>query len=111
MAIRSARLVPLVGSAHLPWAGDGESVARALRSILSPAEPTSVTAEPAHAMLSAREREVLSLVASGLTDSEIAEQLVLSQHTVKRHVANIRHKLGRGSRTAAVVEATRLGLL
>ena len=62
-------------------------------------------------LLSRREREVLALVATGLSDPEIAEQLVLSQHTVHRHVANIRTKLGRGSRTAAVAEAARLGLL
>lgn len=62
-------------------------------------------------LLSGREREVLALVASGLSDREIAEQLVVSQHTVHRHVANIRHKLGRGSRAAAVAEAGRLGLL
>ena len=42
---------------------------------------------------------------------EIAGQLVLSPHTVHRHVANIRRKLGRTSRTAAVAEAARLGLL
>ena len=42
---------------------------------------------------------------------KIAEQLVLSPHTVHRHVANIRRKLGRTSRTAAVAEAARLGLL
>ena len=46
-----------------------------------------------------------------LSDTEIAEQLVLSRHTVHRHVANIRHKLGRGTRAAAVAEAARLGLL
>jgi pimeloyl-ACP methyl ester carboxylesterase/DNA-binding CsgD family transcriptional regulator len=109
--IRGARLIPLDGSAHLPWAGDGGSVARALRSFLAPTEAIRVDGEPADALLSAREREVLSLVANGLTDGEIAEQLVLSQHTVKRHVANIRHKLGQGSRTAAVAEASRLGLL
>jgi DNA-binding NarL/FixJ family response regulator len=51
------------------------------------------------------------LVASGRCDGEIAEQLVLSPHTVHRHVANIRNKLGRTSRTAAVAEAARLGLL
>lgn len=67
--------------------------------------------QPADVLLSARERKVLALVANGLSDREIAEQLVLSQHTVHRHVANIRHKLGRGSRTAAVAEASRLGLL
>ncbi len=62
-------------------------------------------------LLSGREREVLVLVASGLSDREIAEQLVLSQHTVHRHVANIRRKLGRGSRAAAVAEAARLRLI
>jgi DNA-binding NarL/FixJ family response regulator len=67
--------------------------------------------EPAAVLLSRREREVLKLVAHGLNDREIAEQLILSPHTVHRHVANIRHKLGRGSRTAAVAEAARLGLL
>ena len=62
-------------------------------------------------MFSAGVTEVLSLVANGLSDREIATQLVVSPHTVHRHVANIRHKLGRGSRTAAVAEAARLGLL
>ena len=54
---------------------------------------------------------MLALVAQGLTDQEIAQQLVVSQHTVHRHVANIRTKLGRTNRTAAVAEAARLGLL
>ena len=54
---------------------------------------------------------MLGLVAQGLSDKEIAEQLVLSRHTVHRHVANIRRKLGRGTRAAAVAEAARLGLL
>jgi ATP/maltotriose-dependent transcriptional regulator MalT len=61
--------------------------------------------------LTPREREVLTLVAQGLSDAEIAERLVVSPHTVHRHVANIRRKLGRTSRTAAVAEAARLGLL
>ena len=58
-----------------------------------------------------RERQVLELVARGLTDQEIAEQLVISRHTVHRHVANVRRKLGSTSRSAAVAEAARLGLL
>jgi ATP/maltotriose-dependent transcriptional regulator MalT len=62
-------------------------------------------------LLASREREVPALVAQGLSDREIAEQLVVSPHTVHRHVANLRKKLGRGSRTAAVAEAARLGLL
>jgi DNA-binding CsgD family transcriptional regulator len=109
--IPGATLIPLDGSAHFPWVGDGASVARALRSVLAPTAPGPVGAEPATVLLSGREREVLALVAAGLSDREIAEQLVLSYHTVHRHVANIRRKLGRGSRTAAVAEAARLGLL
>ncbi|MBV9193124.1 MAG: helix-turn-helix transcriptional regulator, partial [Solirubrobacterales bacterium] len=96
---------------HLPWFEDAQSVIRALRSVLAPKPPARVAGEPAAALLSGREREVLALVASGLSDREIAEQLIVSEHTVHRHVANIRHKLGRGSRTAAVAEAARLGLI
>jgi pimeloyl-ACP methyl ester carboxylesterase/DNA-binding CsgD family transcriptional regulator len=110
-AIPGATLIPLDGSAHFPWAGDTASVVRALRSALAPEVPARVGGEPAAVLLSGREREVLALVASGLSDQEIAGQLVLSPHTVHRHVANIRRKLGRGSRTAAVAEAARLGLL
>jgi pimeloyl-ACP methyl ester carboxylesterase/DNA-binding CsgD family transcriptional regulator len=109
--IPKATLIPLTGTAHFPWAGDTQSVARAFRSVLVPQAPARVAGEPAAVLLSGREREVLALVAKGLSDQEIAAHLVLSQHTVHRHVANIRSKLGRGSRTAAVAEAARLGLL
>jgi ATP/maltotriose-dependent transcriptional regulator MalT len=61
--------------------------------------------------LTARELEVLRLVAQGLSDAEIAERLVLSQHTVHRHVANVRAKLRLPSRAAAVAYAARAGLL
>jgi pimeloyl-ACP methyl ester carboxylesterase/DNA-binding CsgD family transcriptional regulator len=108
--IPTARLLPLAGTAHFPWAGDSGAVVRALRSVLAPDPAPPAEATPA-VLLSAREHEVLELIASGLSDNEIAEQLVVSRHTVHRHVANIRHKLGRTSRTAAVAEAARLGLL
>lgn len=110
-AIPGATLIPLDGSAHFPWAGDWRSVARALRSALAGNPPRSAVGDGPAVRLSEREREVLGLVASGLNDQEIAAQLVLSEHTVHRHVANIRHKLGRSSRTAAVAEAARLGLI
>jgi pimeloyl-ACP methyl ester carboxylesterase/DNA-binding CsgD family transcriptional regulator len=107
-AITGAAFVPLQGSSHFPWHGDVESVIRACRHALAsqPAPPQDGGPE-----LSAREREVLVCVAGGLGDREIAEQLRLSPHTVHRHVANIRHKLGSPSRTAAVAEASRRGLL
>jgi DNA-binding NarL/FixJ family response regulator len=56
---------------------------------------------PGLEILSEREREVLSLVACGLSNARIAEQLKLSGHTVKRHVANILLKLDLPTRAAA----------
>jgi DNA-binding NarL/FixJ family response regulator len=61
--------------------------------------------------LTPRELEVLRLVAQGLSDAEIADRLVLSQHTVHRHVANVRVKLRLPSRAAAVAYAAQAGLL
>ena len=113
-AIPGATLVPLDGNAHFPWVGDSSTVAHALRSVLDSGASDAGSRrmpEPAAMLLSRREHEVLVLVADGLSDQEIAEQLILSQHTVHRHVANIRRKLGRGTRTAAVAEAARRGLL
>lgn len=60
--------------------------------------------------LSPRELEVLALVADGLTNRDMAQRLVLSEHTVNRHVANILRKLGLPSRAAAASLAGRYGL-
>jgi len=57
------------------------------------------------------EREVLHLLALGLMDREIAENLSISEKTVHKHVENIRAKLGVRTRAAAVAEARRRGLL
>ena len=111
-AIPHATFIPLQGNSHFPWHGDVDSVARACRRALMP-QPLPA-AEPGGGqpgLLSSREREVLACVARGLGDREIADQLLLSPHTVHRHVANIRRKLGSPSRTVAVAEAARLGLL
>jgi LuxR family maltose regulon positive regulatory protein len=61
--------------------------------------------------LTEREREVLHLLAAGLTNREIAEQLVVSPETVKKHSANIYGKLGARNRTEAVARARQSGLL
>lgn len=61
--------------------------------------------------LTDRQVDVLRLVADGLSDRQIADRLVLSPHTVHRHVANIYTRLGCSSRAAAVAEAGRRGLL
>jgi pimeloyl-ACP methyl ester carboxylesterase/DNA-binding CsgD family transcriptional regulator len=110
-AIPGATFIPLQGTSHFPWHGDVDSVARACRQGLAPQRTDAPREASAAAVLSEREREILGCVARGLGDREIAEHLHLSAHTVHRHVANIRGKLGSPSRTAAVAEATRLGLL
>src|SRR5205823_13817228 len=61
--------------------------------------------------LTAREREVLTLVAIGLTNKAIAQRLSISDHTVKFHVASLLAKLDAESRTEAVHVAARRGLL
>jgi DNA-binding CsgD family transcriptional regulator len=60
--------------------------------------------------LSARERQVLSLIASGKTNREIATELGISEHTVARHVSNIFTKIGVSTRTAASAFAFEHGL-
>ena len=61
--------------------------------------------------LTRREREVLALVAAGQSNRQIAEELVVSEHTVHRHVANILRKLAEPTRAAAAARATRDGLV
>ena len=71
----------------------------------------SPAVEPPHPELTPRERDVLRLLADGLTNRQIAEQLVVSEHTVHRHVTNILRKLRLQSRTAAAAYAVRSGLV
>ena len=61
--------------------------------------------------LTPRELDVLKLVAQGLSNSDIARRLVLSEHTVHRHLANILRKLGLSSRAAAAAWGVRTGLV
>lgn len=63
------------------------------------------------ASVSAREREILSLIASGHAPAEVARMLGISVHTVRRHVANVSAKLGLRGTTALVRYAIRNGLV
>ena len=110
--IHGAQLVVLDGDAHLLWHSSPEDVLIAVAEFLGlPAPVRSASEATGIDELSGREREILGLVAEGLSDAEIAKQLVLSPHTVHRHVANIRRKLGLRSRSAAAAVAARAGLV
>jgi two-component system nitrate/nitrite response regulator NarL len=75
------------------------------------AEEIRSHAAEARPLLSAREHEVLKLVADGCSASDVANQLHLSQGTVKSHLQNLYQRLGVSDRAAAVAEAMRRGLL
>jgi len=109
-AVRSALDEAAFGAA---WAeGRTMTFERAVEYALEEPRATREDAAPtAQAGLTPRELEVLRLVARGLSNREVAAELVLSKHTVHRHVNNALSKLGVSSRAAAVARAAELGLL
>jgi DNA-binding NarL/FixJ family response regulator len=94
-AIRAARR----GEVHLDPA-----IAKQLTRSLVASKPQTVTA------LTDREREILVLVAQGLSNQQIADALVISERTARTHVSNILSKLGLASRTQAALLAIREGI-
>jgi pimeloyl-ACP methyl ester carboxylesterase/DNA-binding CsgD family transcriptional regulator len=113
--VPDARFESLDGADHPPWLGDVGAVLEEIASFVR-LGPYRLESGPRPrseetASLTRREREILRLVGVGLTDAEIAERLVISPHTVHRHIANIRTKLGQPSRAAAAATATRRGLI
>ncbi|WP_163994122.1 response regulator transcription factor [Pyxidicoccus caerfyrddinensis] len=77
----------------------------------APRAATSATSTPGPDSLTPREREVLALLAEGLSNKAIADRLSISEHTAKFHVNAVLAKLGVQRRTEAVVRAARLGLV
>lgn len=84
-------------------------IALASRRSPSRSAPVSVPSAPV-SDLSVREREVLALLARGLSNKELARELSVSENTVKTHLANLYAKLGARRRTEALAAARRMGL-
>lgn len=76
---------------------------------LSAAKPVPVVSDKEGKVLSAREREVLGLLAEGKSNRSMAATLKLSEHTIKNHLFHIFYKLGVSSRTEAVLYAVKQG--
>jgi ATP/maltotriose-dependent transcriptional regulator MalT len=107
-AVRETRLA----LTRLEEVGAAAEAARArdlLRSL--GVEPKMPRRSSRDQILTPREVDILRLVAEGLTDSEIAARLVLSRHTVHRHLQNAYARLGCSSRAAAVAKANKLHVL
>jgi DNA-binding NarL/FixJ family response regulator len=96
------------GAVHAVHAGLAVTTPTSLAELLPEPQPLAEElAEP----LSERELEVLDLLAEGLSNKLIAHRLSISEHTVKTHVGSIFAKLGASSRTEAVSQAIRRGLV
>jgi len=112
-ALREARLAEAgfgrLGAAA--GAADAAAVASKVAAELAAGPPPSGKRSSGGKVLTAREMEVLRLVADGLSDREVAARLDLSEHTVHRHITNILTKTGLPSRTAAVAYAAKAGMI
>ena len=82
---------------------DPRAVARVVERIANPTEE-----DPALGSLSPQERRVLDLIAEGKTNRQIADAMILAEHTVKNYITGLLRKLQMASRTEAAIYATRL---
>ena len=105
---QAARTAGASGFVSKDWSAD--EVAMAVRMVGRGMTVFGRQEEGPRTPLSAREREVLVLIASGATNREIAERLYLSPHTVKEHASSLYRKLGVKNRAEAARRAERLGL-
>jgi two-component system response regulator DesR len=105
---QAAKAAGAAGFVSKDWSA--HDVAMAVRMVGKGMTVFSPRAEQPSAPLSEREREVLTHMASGATNKEIAERLFLSPHTVKEHTSTLYRKLGVRNRAEAVQRAERLGL-
>ena len=116
--LKNARPTQLADAVRAVAAGDALLAPELTRAMIEravsaapPLDATAPPAPPAAAHLTEREREVLRLVARGLSNDEIAAELFLGRATVKTHVSNILMKLALRDRVRAVVFAHEHGLV
>jgi LuxR family maltose regulon positive regulatory protein len=94
-------------SVHLAYAQRLLAVFTGIDQSASSRDQTSILVEP----LTARETEILKLMAEGLSNSQIAAKLILAEGTVKFYVHSVLEKLGVHNRTQAVMEAKKIKII
>ena len=109
--LKSARGRDLVGAIRTLRAGESVLHPNIIARLLKRATVTSVKESKAQGLLSEREAEVLRLVALGMSNKEVAEELFLSQRTVKAHLTSVFNKLNVASRSEAIVKGLQWGLV
>ena len=112
--LKDVRPADLIDAIRLVAAGNallGPTVTQRLLERFAEPEPVTGAATELPASLTEREREILRLISAGLSNSEIAERLVVSETTVKTHVSNLLRKLGVRDRVQAVVLAYEAGMV
>ncbi len=105
---KRSRVEDLVRAIRAAGRGEASFDAELLREAMRGNDTTAPAAETS---LSQREREILRLLAAGQSTERMADQLYLSQHTVRNHIRNLTAKLGAHSRLEAVAIAARAGLV
>jgi pimeloyl-ACP methyl ester carboxylesterase/DNA-binding CsgD family transcriptional regulator len=105
--LSGGRLVLIDG---VDWFGDAEQGIRAIEAFLEEVAPQASGVAVGAGVLSAREVEVLRLIAAGKSNPQIADELVISPSTVAKHVTNILAKTGAANRTEAALYARDRGL-
>jgi NarL family two-component system response regulator LiaR len=109
--LKSARGRDLVGAIRTIRAGESVLHPNIIARLLKRATVTSVKETKGQGLLSEREAEVLRLVALGMSNKEVAEELFLSQRTVKAHLTSVFNKLNVASRSEAIVKGLQWGLV
>jgi len=109
--LKSARGRDLVGAIRAIMAGESVLHPNIIARLLKRATVTLVKKNKAQGLLSERESEVLRLVALGMSNKEVAEELFLSQRTVKAHLTSVFNKLNVASRSEAIVKGLQWGLV
>ncbi|MBC3986834.1 response regulator transcription factor [Streptomyces sp. AC536] len=109
--LKRARPAEIVHAVRLVAAGDSLLFPAAVRSLAAAHGNARARATMERAALTAREEEVLRLMARGLSNAEIAGRLVVGTETVKTHVSAVLGKLGARDRTQAVIAAYESGFV